>query len=208
MTDTDTPIAAARPAPAVRLPDPLIIGLTGLAGVGKDTAAAYLHLHHRFEVHSFASPLRSMLETLCTDAGIDYAYCHERHLKEQPMPGLGVSYRHLAQTLGTEWGRKCIAPDLWVRLAELALGLPDHPVHDRIVITDVRFANEAAMIRGHRGVLVRIVRDVDPVRDHVSESEAAGLVQWRTLYNTGSREYLFDQIDVLMDLIEKQGVGR
>jgi hypothetical protein len=190
----------------VNLPDPLIIGLCGRAGAGKDTAAAYLQLHYRFEPASFAAPLRSMIETLCIDAGIDYAYCHERHLKERPMPGLGVSYRHLAQTLGTDWGRKCIAPDLWVRLAELALGLPDHPVHDRIVMTDVRFRNEAAMIQGHRGVLVRIVRDVDPVRDHVSETEADDLVQWRTLYNTSSREYLFDQIDALMAEIESKGL--
>lgn len=207
MTPCAEPVAAT-PAPRLAAhPDPLIIGLVGRAGSGKDTAAARLVEQHHFEPHSFAGPVRDMIDTMLGYAGLNYAYIHERNLKEQPIPGLGVSYRHLAQTLGTEWGRQCIAPDLWVRIAELALGLPEAPVHDRIVMTDVRFANEAAMIRSRRGVLVRIVRDVAPVRGHVSEDELLYIPCQATIHNDGSLASLFDQVDDLMATLAEGGIA-
>lgn len=151
-------------------PDPLIIGLAGRAGVGKDTAAAWLFGRHGFERYAFADPLRSMLGQLLADAGVDPGYLYESAAKELVIPELGVSARQLMQTLGTEWGRS-LRPDFWLRMAELALGLPDAPVHDRIVISDVRFPDEAAWIKARGGFVLRIERPTAPgVRAHVSEA--------------------------------------
>jgi len=177
--------------------DPLILALAGQAGAGKDTAADHLCRAHRFERYAFADPLRAMLEALFADAGLDYAYLFEPGLKELPVPRLGVSYRHLAQTLGTEWGRESVAPDLWLRLAALNLGLPDAPIHDRIVISDLRFANEADWVQQHGGVTVRIERSVAGVRPHASEAAAQQLGQ-HVIDNNGSPDALHEQLDQLL----------
>ncbi len=179
------------------MPDPIIIGLCGSAGVGKDTAASYLEQAHGFVTYAFADPLRNMLEALLVEAGLDYAYIYERHLKEQPIPGLGLSYRHLAQTLGTEWGR-ALADDFWLRLAALNLGLPAAPIHDRIVITDVRFPNEAAWVEQHQGRVVRIFRPVAAVRAHTSEALVDQIVPWARIDNTGTVDQLHEQLDAMV----------
>ena len=69
--------------------DPLIIGLIGRAGAGKDTAADYLCTAHGFERYAFAQPLKTMLEALFVEVGIDYARLFEPSLKEQPIELLG-----------------------------------------------------------------------------------------------------------------------
>lgn len=178
-----------------------IIGLMGPAGAGKDTAADHLEAVHGFVRYAFADPMRTMLEAMLVDAGLDYAYIHEPSLKEQPIPGIGFSYRHLAQTLGTEWGRNQVAPDFWLRLAALNLGLPNEPIHDRIVITDVRFPNEAAWLKQHGGLVLRIQRDTAPVRSHISEQLMASIEPWSCVENNGAVEDLHAQLDALLSCL-------
>ena len=179
-------------------PDFIIIGLTGPAGAGKDTVADYLCETHDFVRYSFAEPMRDMLEAMLAACDIDYAYLFERSLKEQPIPGLDVSARHMMQTLGTEWGR-ALHPDWWVRIAARHLGLPLAPVHDRIVLSDVRFGNEAQMIRSHGGSIVRVQRDTLAVRAHVSETTLAGIEADHLIDNTGSIARLHGHTDDLLD---------
>jgi hypothetical protein len=61
----------------------------------------------------------------------------EGDLKEAVHPELGVSPRHLMVTLGTEWGRDAVHPDLWVRIWAASL-----PEAAHVVAEDVRFPNE------------------------------------------------------------------
>lgn len=179
----------------------VLIGITGAAGAGKDTAANRLCHHHSFERDSFAEPLRDMLTALMVGHQIDYAHLFERELKEQPIPGLGadISGRRLMQTLGTEWGRNTLHPDIWVRLAALRLGLDrlpyTSPVHDRIVITDVRFPNEAEWINRMGGHVIRIERDTDPVAHHMSEWYYGDIKCIATLHNNAGIDWLHDQVD-------------
>jgi hypothetical protein len=184
---------------STRHPAPLIIGLTGHAGTGKDTAADHLCNVHGFERYGFADPLRNMVESFLNDAGIDYAYLFERGLKEEPVPQLGISTRQMMQRLGTEWGRG-LRDDLWLRMADLALGLPHAPVHSRIVITDVRFPNEAAWLAGYGGRLVRIVRDVPGVNAHESERYVSTLQPWLRIDNTTSVARMHERLDDMMSV--------
>ena len=104
--------------------DPIIVGITGRAHTGKDTAADYMAREYGFVRAAFADPIRSMLEQMLTEAGIDYAWLYEPHLKNAPIAELGgVSARQMMQTLGTEWGRVCMGDDWWIRLLERHLGL-------------------------------------------------------------------------------------
>lgn len=171
--------------------NPLIMGLTGRARVGKDTVAAYMSDHWGFVPMAFADPIRDGLQTMF---GIDRHFLDRD--KEVEIPGIGASYRKLAQTLGTEWGRTGIDPMLWVRQMERRIDTGDE--QDRIVITDVRFTNEADWIR-ERGILVHIVRDDAPgVRQHPSENGIERIPGEWVLYNSGSIGDLQHQVDCLM----------
>jgi hypothetical protein len=50
--------------------------------------------------------------------GLKDEHFFDRQLKETPLPVIGKSPREIMQTLGTEWGRRLVNPDLWVCLAE------------------------------------------------------------------------------------------
>ena len=178
-----------------------LIGLCGAAGSGKSTVGAMLVQEHGFSSWAFAEPLRDMLAALFEAAGIDHAWMTEPGRKEQPIPELGLSARLLMQTLGTDWGRS-LDPALWVRVTARALGLHDlpdsMPVHDRIVITDVRFPSEAAWIQALGGHVVLVDRpDVQPVRPHESEAHYLHLGHTATLDNSGGLEQLRAQVAIL-----------
>ena len=159
---------------------------------------------HGFEVSAFATPMKTMIEALLVELGIDYRWLFERELKEQPIPGLNVSARHLMRTLGTEWGRTHLGATWWVRCTEIALGMHGHtaatfhPVHDRIVLTDVRFPEEAAWIRSWGGVIVRIERPGQaaiPLATHSSELQP--IRADRIVLNDGSLDQLHERVDLL-----------
>lgn len=197
MTETQHPPSASVPhsAPATR--EPLLIGLTGRASAGKSTVAAMLEEHHAFSQLALADPILEMLCTLFEHAGIDGAWAVERALKEQPTR-LGFSYRHLAQTLGTEWGRS-LSPDFWLRVLKLRLADLQAVGGFNVVVSDVRFPNEAEFITSQGGVVVRVVRDVSPsARPHASEAHTDTLPVTTELLNFGSTATLLDQVDRLI----------
>ncbi|MCV2365555.1 hypothetical protein LNV23_19065 [Paucibacter sp. DJ1R-11] len=151
-----------------------LIALTGAAGCGKDTAGqllASIALASNLDatVTGFADPIRQMLAAI-----IPMEYMTDRALKEAPVPHIGYSYRALAQTLGTDYGR-VLMPGLWVRLKEAQLygaAAAQAPLTKPVVhiVTDVRFEDEAAWVRRHGGTLLRIHREAAvSVREHESE---------------------------------------
>jgi hypothetical protein len=175
-----------------------IIGLTGLAGTGKDTVRRMLEEDHGFEGLAFADPLRDMIGALLTENSISTIWMYDRALKEAPIDGLGVSYRRLAQTLGTEWGRHAVGTDLWVNLAEHRISVLRSQGARAVVISDVRFLNEAAWIHTHGGEVWRIHRSsAQPVAAHISESELLSITADRNIDNNGTVEDLWCQVSAL-----------
>lgn len=179
-----------------------LIGLTGLAGAGKDTVRQILESQHGFIGFGFADPIRNMLRTLLSDNGISESWMDERALKEQQIPTLGKSYRELAQTLGTEWGRTVLGQDFWLRIAESYLydiaSTTFGPQH--FVISDVRFQNEADWVRQRGGVIWHINRPgLSGVRDHISEQGAGTINPDRTLINDGSIDDLAVLVGSIID---------
>jgi hypothetical protein len=95
--------------------------------------------------------------------------------KELPCELLGGRTPRVAmQTLGTDWGRNMVGPDLWVNAtmlrvdADLARGLV-------VVIDDLRFDNEALAIRKRGGLVVQLERPgVSYTGEHASEVGVSG----------------------------------
>ncbi|SKB50576.1 adenylate kinase [Luteibacter sp. 22Crub2.1] len=150
-----------------------IIGITGRARSGKDTLADALIDASRYGVKmSFADPLRVFVSNI---TGIPYPELVDGPAKEAPLAEFGgKSPRQMMQTLGTEWGRELIHPDIWIAAARRRL--EDHltwdaPLRPHIaVFADVRFENEAAMIRELGGRIVHLSRPgAAIVSTHVSE---------------------------------------
>lgn len=149
-----------------------IIGMVGPKGVGKTTFANQLanHTGCQAAVLSFADPLRVMAMAM----GIDSKQLVLPELKHEVIPELGVTPRHVLQSLGTEWGRKCIHPDVWVwamqRQIERHVAEYQGSGDVLIFIDDCRFANEAQWILNHGGMLIEVERDgVKYTGEHASE---------------------------------------
>ena len=170
---------------------PRLIGLYSPApGCGKTTVANLLIEHERV---SFAAPLKRAVWNMLNDLGLEgfrYVYTD----KEAIIPELGVSVRHMMQTLGTEWGRACIHPDFWVMIAraETQRIMAD----DRsVVIDDVRFPNEAEMVFELGGELWRIDRPgVSYDGSHESEGGLESITPDRVIVNDGTIAQLKEKI--------------
>ena len=170
---------------------PRLIGLYSPApGCGKTTAANLFIEHQRV---SFAAPLKRAVWRLLDDLGLSgFHFAYED--KEAIIPEIGVSARHMMQTLGTEWGRACIHPDFWVMIAraETQLIMNDG---GSVVIDDVRFPNEAAMIRDLGGELWRIDRPgVIYSGDHSSEGGLEDITPDQVIVNDGTIAQLKEKI--------------
>lgn len=162
-----------------------IIGIVGPKGSGKSTLAMGMARiwDGRVVKLSFAEPLRRMVS-----AGLDipYSLMLDTKLKEEVIQDYGQSARYILQTLGTEWGRKLIHPDIWITAWERAArAAADDRTCEIIVTDDVRFQNEADKIRLMGGKLIRIHRENFEVSgEHESELEAAKISCDATFYNT------------------------
>lgn len=174
----------------------LIIGLVGQAGAGKDTVAEILFgLWRRDGIEcsqlSFSDPIKKMAIKFIQEFGYSLVeaseYVFNREMKEVVIPRIGISARHIMQTLGTEWGQRCIGCDVWIRVLEQRLQAYCERKVTHFVISDVRFAPEVDWLRSQGAVIWRIERPgVAPVREHVSESGAAMIRANRVILNDGT----------------------
>ncbi len=167
---------------------------------GKTTIANYL-LVSGWRPVSFAAPIKRLVTQLLTEIGISDA--DARRLvntdKEETIPQLRTTARHMLQTLGTEYGRNCIHPQIWTMCAEariqklLSEGYP-------VVIDDCRFPNEAALIRRLGGEVWRLSRP-DAARTTTHPSEG-GLDDYplfdRHLVNNGTLLDLYDRVNEIL----------
>lgn len=132
---------------------PLLVGITGPARAGKDTLGSGLALIAGFTPLSFAEPIRTFVASL-----IGLSVAEMGPVKEIPHPALGgKTPRFAMQTLGTEWGRDMIDPDLWIK-ATMAQVDCLRKSYNPVVITDVRFDSEARAIVDAGGRNIRLSR--------------------------------------------------
>jgi hypothetical protein len=169
---------------------PKIIGLTGRAGSGKSFVGDILCTEHCYTRVKFAGALKAMTRALLHHARVPdsehYAYL-EGDKKETPSAALaGQTPRYVMQTLGEEWGRRLIHPDLWAMIAlqEINWHLDRQMI---VVVDDVRYDNEAQMILANGGEIWKIIRIFNDLPySHKSEQGVSPELITRRFDNSGS----------------------
>lgn len=165
-------------------PKPILIGISGWAGSGKDTFADILVDLYGFKKMSFADALREIAEAVNPIVGVkmmdaivnDQMTAHlsivryRDALQEVGYTEAKSKYpemREFLQRLGTDGVRTVLGNDTWIneamrRARECRL----------VVFPDLRFQDEANALRDHGGFLIRMYRDgVGPANDHISEHD-------------------------------------
>jgi hypothetical protein len=154
----------------------MIIGLTGYAQSGKDTVAKILVENYGYTRVAFADKIREFLYE--TNPMYDSIAGEPVFVKAKvDRDGWEVAkqsphIRRLLQNSGVA-ARKLFGEDFWVNQVFKSINPADN-----IVITDVRFSNEAEAIKliteftGLESQVWRIKRlGINPVNSHVSESQ-------------------------------------
>jgi len=168
----------------------MLIGLCGPAGAGKNTVAELL-ADGLFRQVAFADPLYQCISTI---TGLPVSQLQDRAVKEAVIPWLGKSPRQMLQSLGTEWGRDLIHQEIWIRIT-LERMQDDLAAGRGVVITDVRFDNEAAAIVAAGGEVWKVTRPgwrclSDDAATHSSEDGVSDHLITRIIDNSGSLDDL------------------
>lgn len=133
-----------------------IIGITGKMGSGKSTLIECLYdvqQSNEIRILKFAAPLYDMQHML-----------YNRISSVYKKPEGFIKDRKLLQWLGTDWGRDTISSTLWTDLWKTQVAniefseRANYKTH-LIVSDDVRFDNEAEVIKSLGGIVIEIRSD-------------------------------------------------
>ena len=168
----------------------MLIGLTGYAQSGKDTLAEILVSKFGFTRVAFADPIRDFCyeaNPMISHVGNEPVFLRtvvDRDGWDKAKQISGV--RRLLQNVGVA-ARNNFGQDFWVMQA-----MQKVRYESRIVVTDVRFINEAEWIKNYEDSHIwRVVRPgVEAVNNHVSESQMAEYKVDQVFLNDGSLEDL------------------
>lgn len=152
----------------------VLIGLTGPKGAGKDTVADFLVEQHGYTKLAFADALRI---EVCKAFDVAEFVLTERETKEHPMSALALnrcmdsefikhvhgdlhkprSPRQIMQWWGTEY-RRANNPHYWLDAFTTRFVKVHRDGQNRIVVTDIRNANEAELLCELGASILQIIR--------------------------------------------------
>lgn len=133
-----------------------LVGLTGLAGCGKDTLASLVEVDGWTKV-AFADALKD----ICIKyLGLSYDDAYTQEGKMRFNEFWGMTNREILQRVGTDALRNGFNKDVWVKILELKVKqmLSDGK---KVIIADCRFDNEAEMVLRLGGIMLEIKRNVE-----------------------------------------------
>ena len=187
----------------------MIIGISGKAGSGKDTAAKMLEVLYAnpdisyedfankryknfadIQIVHFADSLKETAQVLFR---IGEWETNTQEGKKTTINWIGKTVRELLQGIG-QGLRDAIDPNLWVKIL-----FANTEGWSNYIIADVRYPNEVYAIKKRNGVLIRIDRKGAGAGNHSSEIALDNYKEWDVhIENNGSIEDLFEAMKIFI----------
>ena len=187
---------------------PNLIALTGFKRCGKDTAGLYLIENHNYIKYSFAGALKSACSEIFM---FDYEQT-EGSKKEDFDERWNINPRKVFQRFGTEIFRdsleqffpemKHLKNNFWIYRFKIWYQeqVKKNP-NVRIVVTDVRFQNEADIIKELGGVIIKVSRKNIMTDDkHASEINILNINADYNINNNSSIKNYYKNLKSILDL--------
>ena len=187
----------------------MIIGISGKAGSGKDTAAKMLEVLYAnpdisyedftnkryknfadIQIVHFADSLKETAQVLFR---IGEWETNTQEGKKTTINWIGKTVRELLQGIG-QGLRDAIDPNLWVKIL-----FANTEGWSNYIIADVRYPNELYAIKERNGILLRIDRKGAGAGNHSSETALDDYKEWDVhIENNGSIEDLFEAMKIFI----------
>jgi hypothetical protein len=186
----------------------MIIGLTGKKGSGKDTIATHLIESNGFVRVAFADPLKESVAALfdisrdlIEQLKNDEAALVTLSLYDVDQSYAELSVREFLQRYGTEAHRGVFGDQFWLDATRGRITRLLEDGYRDLVFTDVRFDNEAELVRNLGGTMVEVHRPGLSIADaHASEQLPPADV---LLYNDGTLADLEAHVAVLYEGLDR-----
>lgn len=176
-----------------------LVGITGRAGAGKDTAADALTYSQSFLKMSFATPLKEAAKDIFN---LSDKQLYDPVAKEIEDPRWGMTPRRILQLMGTDAMRGTFGGDIWIKAARVRMEAWEG-VGENFVFADVRFEDEAEFIRESGGIIINIKRpgiSLDPsAASHASEAGIELRPGDYEIQNTGSILKLCEMVALVVE---------
>lgn len=184
------------------------IGIIGRAQHGKDTAGKFFVDGHGYRRVALADPLKDAALALNPIVDYDCSYDGSQlwgHGLREVVEREGwevakgrMEVRRILQHLGA--AMRAVDPEIWLRAA-LAKAQEANEAGVPVVITDVRYRNEAASLRRAGFHLIHINRPGIPLLDHESERDLGPEDARYLVQNDGTLDDLHAQLALIWDEI-------
>lgn len=138
----------------------IVIGISGKIGSGKDTVAYQIienFKEKKFKNKKFAFYVKKIVSMM---TGISINDIFNRDIKEKYLDDWGMTVGEMFQIFGTDAVRDNLHINAWI------LTLFANSKNENIVISDVRFKNEADFVKEKGGILIRLEGDPKKLRQH------------------------------------------
>ena len=175
-----------------------VIGLVGKLQSGKTTTANFI-LDKVGDKAGIKTSFGNLLKEMILRAKL----CNEEELW-----GKKTDFsRLMLQKIGTDIIRKQVDENFWVKemKCEIEQFIRYNPEDITIIIDDVRFLNEANLVKEYNGTLIKIFRPSlsrnEEKDQHASEIEQDKIIPDYTIINNGSTEDLKTRIDKILQEI-------
>ena len=167
--------------------------------VGKDCASRFLDTILKIEARhlkvrrvSFASKLKDLCSQIYGWAGLQDEQYYEDHpeYREEILVEIGLSPRDIWINVGNKFRE--VYRNTWLDYAMRGVKA------DIVIISDMRFENEAKRVRELGGMLIKLTRSAAPISNDVSDSALDKWTDWdKIIDNSGTMSSLNSQMDQL-----------